>query len=122
MKRSWQIFWHIFIWVSLILFFLTIVHNNTKMTTERLLVIFVLYGGINISLFYINYLLFIPRFLNRKQYGIYIIAVLVTMVLYGLAKYGVGLIFKEDVLMHSRGPKDLRQEVFGFWAYFTSTL
>lgn len=122
MKRGWQIFWHIFVWIGIIVFFLFIVHSNTKMTTERLLVIFVLYGSINISLFYVNYLLFIPRFLNRKQYGIYIIAIVITMVLYGIVKYGIGLIFKEDVLMHMRGPKDLKQEVIGFWSYFTSTL
>jgi two-component system LytT family sensor kinase len=122
MKKIWQLIAHIVIWAGIIVFFLFIVHNNTKMPTERLLVIFVLYGAINISLFYLNYLFFIPQFLNRKRYGVYIAAIAITMVAYGIGKYGIGLIFKEDVLMHMRGPKDLKQEAIGFWSYFTSTL
>lgn len=116
MKKSWHIFWHVFFWLSLISLFLLIVHNNTKMTMQRLLVIFVLYGFINISLFYINYLFFIPRFLNRKRYNMYAAGVLLTIVLYGFGKYGVGLLFKADVLMHMKG------EVIGFASYFLSTV
>jgi two-component system LytT family sensor kinase len=122
MKRNWQIFWHIFIWIGIIAFFLFIVHSNTKMTTHRMLVIFVLYGSINISLFYINYLLFIPQFLNKKRYGLYITAIVITIIAYGVAKYGVGLFFKDDILMRSMGPKETRHVLIGFWSYFTSTL
>ncbi|MDB5031040.1 sensor histidine kinase [Mucilaginibacter sp.] len=114
MKKKWQIFWHILIWVSIISFFLFLIHND-KMTRHRILVIFVVYGSINISLFYLNYLLFIPRLLNRKRYGMYAIAMVLTIIIYGVGKYGVGLMFKQDVLVHMK-------VLVGFWSYFTSTL
>ena len=86
------------------------------MTTQRVLVLFGLYGGINISLFYLNYLFFISVFLNRKRYSMYALAIVLTIALYGIGKYGMGLLFKEDVLMRIKG------EMIGFWSYFLSTL
>lgn len=112
MKKSWQIFWHVLFWVSIISFFLFIVHDNSKMTVQRMLVIFGLYGCINISLFYLNYLFFIPVFLNRKRYGMYAVAIALTIVAYGIGKYGIGVLFKEDVLMHMR---DRKEVMIGFW-------
>ena len=122
MKRSWQLFWHILVWTGVILFFVVIVHNNTPMTIHAIVVNFVLFGLINITLFYLNYLVFIPRFLNRKRYGVYIATILITIIAYGLAKYSLALIFKEDVLMHAKGMKEAKKELIGFWSYFSSTL
>ncbi|PJJ80269.1 sensor histidine kinase [Mucilaginibacter auburnensis] len=116
MKKGLQIFWHIFIWLSLISFFLFLVRNNARFTTQGILVIFGLYGLINISLFYLNYLVLIPRFLNKKQYALYAATVLVIIIGYGFAKYGVGLIFPNDVLMRSS------HEPITFGSYFVSTL
>jgi len=115
MKKGWQVFWHTFFWVCMIAFFSLIVHNNTKISTQGLVVIFGLYGIINIGLFYLNFLLFIPLFLNRKKYLRYILTVLGAMLLFGFIKYGVGLGFKEYVLTHERGGK-----VIGFASYYTS--
>ncbi|MCC8425318.1 sensor histidine kinase [Mucilaginibacter sp. UR6-11] len=92
------------------------------MSTQSMLVIIVLFGAINISLFYLNYLFFIPQFLNKKRYGAYIFIVIVTMVIYGVGKYGIGLLFKQDVLTHMAGPNETKRVVIGFWSYFTSTL
>lgn len=116
MKKGLQIFWHIFIWLSLISFFLFLVRNNARFTTQGILVIFGLYGLINISLFYINYLVLIPRFLNRKQYALYAATVLVIIIAYGFAKYGVGLLFPNDVLMRSS------REPITFASYYVSTI
>lgn len=116
MKKGLQIFWHVFIWLSLMSFVLFVVRNNARFTTQGILVLFALYGLINISLFYINYLVLIPRFLNRKQYAVYAMAVLIVVIVYGLAKYGIGLIFPNDVLL--RNPN----EIIGFWPYFVSTV
>src|ERR1700761_2801286 len=116
MKKIWPVFWHIFIWVVLVLFFVFIVHNNTKVSLHRTLVIFVLYGCINISLFYLNYLLFIPRFLNRKRYSLYALVIVLTLVFYGIGKYGVAVLFPADVLQRMKG------DTIGFVSYFLSTL
>lgn len=116
MKRGLQIFWHVFIWLSLISFVLFVVRNNARFTTQGVLVLFALYGAINISLFYLNYLILIPRFLNRKQYAVYAMTVLIVVIGYGLAKYGVGLIFPNDVLLRNSN------NIIGFWQYFVSTV
>ena len=116
MKQRWQIFWHAFFWVAMVSFFLFIASANTKLTVEELLIVFVLYAVINISLFYLNFLVLIPRFLNKKQYGIYAIAILTSIVIYGFGKYGVALIFKQVVLSRSKG------EVIGFGHFFLSTV
>ena len=67
MKLRLQVFWHVFIWLALMAFFLFIAHNGAKYTNADLLIIFLLYGFINISLFYLNYLVLIPQFLDKKK-------------------------------------------------------
>jgi two-component system LytT family sensor kinase len=116
MKLGWQIFWHVFFWVFIILFCLAIAHNNTKLSVNDLLVIIVLYGIINISLFYLNYLVLIPRFLDKKHYGLFAIAVVTALIIYGCGKYGVAIIFKQYVLMR------IKAKVVGFGSYFLSTI
>lgn len=91
------------------------------MTVRSMMVNIVLIGLVNISLFYLNYLLFIPQFLNRKKYSFYIFAVVVTIVGYGLAKYGVALMFKEEVLMH-KGMNGAKRETLTFLQFFISSL
>jgi two-component system LytT family sensor kinase len=121
MKKSWQIFWHVFVWVCIMSFFLVIISASNVMTVRSMLINIVLFGLINISLFYLNYLLFIPQFLNKKRYSVYIIAVIATIIIYGLDKYGVGLLFKEEVLMH-KGMSGAKRESLGFLPFFVSTL
>jgi two-component system LytT family sensor kinase len=116
MKLSWQILWHTLFWVAMISFFLFIFHNNTKLSVNAILVDVLIYGIINIGLFYLNYLVFIPWFLNKKRYGIYAMAIVCAVVLFGFGKYGVALIFKQYVLMRIKG------EVVGFGSYFLSTV
>lgn len=117
MKPRWQIFLHIFSWAIIIALFLFIAHGNTKLSINNLLVIFLLYGVINISLFYFNYLVLMPRVFNKKRYGAYTIAAAALVVLYGFGKYGVALIFKQYVLVHST-----THIVIGFGAYFLDTV
>ncbi len=116
MKRSWQIFWHVIFWVAMISFFVFVARDNTKMTATNVLVVFLLYPIINITLFYLNYLVFIPVFLNRKRYGVYAAVLCIAIILYGLGKYGVGNILKPYVLVQPDG------HVIGFWPYFLSTV
>lgn len=86
----------------------------------NVLILFGLYGLINISLFYLNYLVLIPRFLNRKQYALYATAILIVVIVYGLAKYSIGAIFPDEVLL--RGKKNGITAFIGFWPYFVSTV
>ena len=103
MKKNWQIFWHIVFWITIVTYFALVVHNNSKMTTEELLVIFGIYSVINIGLFYVNFLYLIPKFLDKKKYKFYTIALFVTIVVFSLGKYGIALIYKSFLLVHDNG-------------------
>jgi len=116
MKKRWQVFWHVLSWTALMAFFLYVAHNNAKLTTTDLLIIFLVYPLINISLFYLHYLVLIPQFLNKKRYGYYVIALVIVLIVYGLGKYGIALIFKENILARDKN------HVTGFGAYFLSTV
>ena len=116
MKKRWSVFWHIFFWLSLVSLFIFMAYGDSKLSIQGLLVVFLLYPIINIGLFYLNLLVLIPRLLDKKQYGLYGIAIALTIILFGLGKYGVALIFKSDVLMHMNG------EIIGFWHYFVGTV
>jgi two-component system LytT family sensor kinase len=83
---------------------------------EHVLIVFALYGVINISLFYFNYLLLIPQFLSRKRYRLYALMVICTIIAYGLGKYGVGLWFPKDIFVR------FNRETVGFLPYFVNTI
>ncbi len=119
MKKSWRIFWHVFVWVSLISLFMYLGHDDSQTDIKGLLVIFLLYPIINVGLFYLNYLVFIPQFLIKKRYTAYIAIVLATIVIFGFGKYGLALVFRNYILVHEHG----HQTGFGSYflgAFFTS--
>jgi len=115
MKKSWQIFWHIFFWLSIISVFLLLAEGEMRLGPEGIFVVFILYPAINIGLFYLNYLVYIPKFLDKKKYTAYATIIIITIILFGLGKYGVGLLFKPYVLVKMH-------EKVGFWQYFIDTL
>jgi two-component system LytT family sensor kinase len=116
-KTAWIIFWHLFFWMGIISFFVFLARiNDAQLTTRELVIIFLLYPAINISLFYLNYLVYIPKFLNKKSYWQYAAIVAVSIIAYGFLKYGVGLIFKDVVLVHQKG------HVISFYTYFYSSV
>jgi len=114
MKRSWQIFWHSLFWIGTTSFFMYLVHNNAKVKLTDLLVTFLGYGVINIGLFYLNYLVYIPRYLNRNNYRKYCLIILLSIIAIGFLKYGLGWVFKEHIL--NRNGKTI-----SFSSYFIST-
>jgi two-component system LytT family sensor kinase len=114
MKQRWQIFWHAFFWVLLTAFILYVINSNTKLSTVEVIV-FALLFVIDISLFYINYLILMPVFLDKKKYGLFVASLVGVLIFYGLAKYGVALIFKQQVLVHGKN------NVTSFGAFFLST-
>lgn len=90
---------------------------NAKISVQALVVVFVGFGIINIGLFYINFLALIPRFLDKKRYKGYAVAVVIAMVVIGLAKYGLAYAFKPDVLIRGKGGHET-----GFIPYFINGL
>jgi len=116
MKLRWQIFSHVFFWIAIITFLLFFAHSNTKLSLNDVLVLFLLFPVINISLFYLNYLVLLPQFLDKKRYLAYTLAIIVAIIIYGLAKYSFAVVFKQFVLMRTKG------QVVGFWAYFLSSV
>lgn len=103
MKISWQLFWHIFFWLSIIMVCVFIVRSDEKMSIEDMLVIFALFPAINLTLFYLNYLVLMPQFLDKKRYGIYFLIIVALVISYAFCKYGVALIFKHYALMGTDG-------------------
>jgi two-component system LytT family sensor kinase len=114
MKKSWQIFWHTLFWLSMISFFVYIAHDGGKNNLKTLLVVFVVFGVVNIGLFYLNYLWFLPRYLDKQRYRQYAVYAIGTIIVFGLAKYGIANIFKSIALV--RGGKTIT-----FWQYMFST-
>src|ERR1700748_644732 len=99
MKRNWQIFWHIVFWIGITSFFIFLAYDNSKISMAELLVLFGLFNAVNIGLFYLNYLYLIPRFLDKKRYKYYTIALVIAIIVFALGKYGLANIFKPYALM-----------------------
>jgi two-component system, LytTR family, sensor kinase len=117
MKKSWQIFWHVFFWISFISLFMYLGTMDMKMDMHSLLVVYLLYPIINISLFYLNLKLLIPYFFNRKRYSLYIVSLAVVIIAYGVIKYSIAaLFFPHEVLARETG------HIIGFWPYFWYTV
>lgn len=98
-----KIFLHGIIWLALIAIIMVI---STRGLTIRYqtIVIFGYYGLINIMIFYINYLVILPTFLNARRYWACAVSILVLIIAFGFAKTGLALFFKDYVLVHaSRG-------------------
>ncbi|WP_457130676.1 sensor histidine kinase [Mucilaginibacter sp. UYNi724] len=87
---------------------------------KTLLVVFLLFGVINIGLFYLNYLLLIPKYLDVKKYKQYAIYIISALVVFGLIKYGVAVIFKQIAL--ERGGKIITFWQYTFSTFFTSVI
>jgi sensor histidine kinase YesM len=115
MKKGWQILWHTLFWVVAIGFIVFIALSEAKLTLADILVLFVLFAGVNIALFYFNYLVLIPQFLNKKKYGGYALSVVITLVLFCFVKYVMALLFKQYILMRSNG------HPVSAWEYVAST-
>lgn len=114
MKKSWQVFWHVFFWLSMISFFVFVAHANGKTSLQNLLIIFVVFGILNIGLFYLNYLVYIPRYLDTKKYKTYAGVIAATVLIIGVIKYGVALLFKSTILVRLG-------VTIGFWQYLLSS-
>lgn len=85
------------------------------MSWTQVLIYFLGFGIINIGLFYLNFLVYIPKFLDKKKFKTYALILIPTVILLGIGKYGVALLFKPYILVE-------RGHVITFGVYFLSTL
>lgn len=80
-----------------------------------LLVIFVVFGIVNIGLFYLNFLYFIPKFLDKKKYRYYTIALISSILIFSLGKYGLTMLFKEYMVSHAN------EKPTTFWTFLVGS-
>lgn len=80
------------------LLFLVFYLSKEKITTDELRVNFVYFSIINISIFYINYTLFIPLLL--KRHWLYVIALIGLIVLMSAVKTVIAVLYRDIVLHH----------------------
>lgn len=113
MNKIRQAILHIIVWAVILLLFMYMASDGK--ITHRTIVIFSYFGLINIVIFYINYLLILPTFLNRKKYLWCAIAIVFLIFISASVKCGLAYYFYDIVIV--RGPKKL---VMGFWHYYFS--
>lgn len=89
-------------------------YNNGRIAYSTI-VIFVYFGVINISLFYINYLIILPTFLNRKKYLWVALSILLLVMVTAFIKCGLAYYFY-DIVIKRNGSK----VVIDFWDYYSS--
>lgn len=98
-----KIFLQGIIWIALITIIMVISTRGVNIRYQTI-VIFGYYGLINILIFYINYLLILPTFLNARRYWACAVSILVLIIAFGFLKTGIAIVFKDYVLVHaSRG-------------------
>ncbi len=111
MNKLKQIILHAIIWIAIVLFFM---YNNGRIAYSTI-VIFVYFGVINILLFYINYLIILPTFLNRKKYLWVALSILLLVMVTAFIKCGLAYYFY-DIVIKRNGSK----VVVDFWDYYSS--
>jgi len=113
MNKLKQIILHAIIWIAIVLFFMYMASNGK--TVYSTVVIFVYFGVINISLFYINYLFILPTFLNRKKYLWCALSMLLLVIVSAFIKCGLAYYFYDLVIKRDGG-----KHVMDFWDYYSS--
>lgn len=97
MKNKRELIAHSIYWL-LIGGFITLVLylSNQKFTSEELRVNFVYFSVINISIFYINYTLFIPLLLKKPWF--YVLALVGLIILMSMVKTIIAVLYRDTVL------------------------
>ena len=111
MNKIRQVFLHIIIWVALLSLFVFMDGNGS--ITFHTIVGVGYFGMANIAIFYFNYLLILPTFLNRKKYLWCALAMAVLIILSAFVKCALAYYFYDIVILRDppKGPID-------FWDYY----
>jgi len=91
---------HSFFWVIiLIIAVFLMVSGNSEVSIKRQLISFGIFGVLNVSVFYINYIFLIPEFIKkRKKYLFYIIAFFLIIAASSLVKTVIAVLNPVDML------------------------
>ena len=100
MKSKGEIILNSIFWLMIIAIIATVVAmSSQKPTWFELCVEFGFYGLINVSLFYINYLILIPNIIKRKQKSwLYLVAILCLIAVTIVLKLGIAVLYPEILL------------------------
>ena len=88
------------------------ISTNGKVTHSTV-IWFGYFGIINIAVFYTNYLLILPTFLNRKKYTWCALAIVILVVISVFVKCALAYYFYEVIILREKG-----KYVMAFWDYF----
>jgi two-component system LytT family sensor kinase len=104
-------------WILILAFTTLIIFNSPqKATWFEILVQFGYYGLINVSLYFINYLILIPNFIQKQQRSwLYLIMVAGLITVTMVVKFGIALMYPE-VMLTAHGPhsKEVETSYTGF--------
>lgn len=114
MNKSKQIILHTLLWIALLGLFMYMASDGK--VVHKTVVVLVYFGIVNITVFYINYLLILPTFLNQKKYLWCGIAMLILILISAFVKCGLAYYFYDIIIMRDAG-----KHIMGFWSYFFST-
>ncbi len=118
MNLGRKIFLHAIIWVALIAFLVVISNRRGEGLTYGTVVSFGYFGLVNITLFYVNYLVVLPIFLRTRRYWACAISIIALIIVFGFIKLGMAVYFK-DVLWS--GEQKMTENP-DFRRYYLSTL
>ena len=110
-KSKGEVIIHLIFWLIPLSVSVAGLFNSTVRTSTYYWISYVGFGAINISLFYINYLILIPEFLKkRKSYGIYLLCFFGLLILSIAIKAIFAALNYDDVLVEIT-PKKVKQEM-----------
>jgi two-component system, LytTR family, sensor kinase len=113
MNKLKQVILHACVWASILLFFMYLATDGK--IVHSTVVLFVYFGIVNILVFYTNYLLILPNFLNQRRYVWCAFAMILLIIASAFIKSGLAYYFY-DIVIKRNGIK----QVIDFWDYFSS--
>lgn len=97
-----SIFWSL----MLLLIIIDVVITKEKFSVKDFFYSKVVFGIINISLFYINYLILIPQLIGkRRRYFIYVLAFVALLAAVPLLKTTLTVLMRDEIFLHSKDGK-----------------
>jgi len=114
MKSKGAVIINGFFWsIVILLFALKIYFNRDTITLTEILVDYIAYLVIHLSLFYINYLILIPNLIQRKQrIWLYVCSLIGLIFASVIIKFGIAIMYPEVILDHINMEKELTREPY----------
>ncbi len=113
MSKIRQSLLHITVWLAIVVLFMYTGTNGA--INYQTVVIFCYFGLINIAIFYINYLLILPTFLDRKRYLWCAFAMILLILLSAFVKCALAYYFYDFILLRPQ-----EKQIMTFWNYYGS--